>query len=139
MEERLRHSLDLLVVVMVNLTTVVEHVTDVGDSETELVNGLGSLLVGTVPEAAHGVLKVLLNRVGIRHAVGDVSHAVEVEGTDEETLDKASNLSVVMSVVSLSNNSDQGGSESTIHLVFCIQSLDRINIIITLDPIYLSE
>ena len=117
-EERLSHPLDLLVVVVVNLAAVVEHVANVGNGEAERVDGLGGLLVGAIPEAAHGVLEVLLNGVGIRHAVGDVSHAVEVEGTDEETLDEASNLGVIMRVSGLSNGSDKRGSESTIHLVF---------------------
>ena len=53
MEESLSHSLDLLVIMMINLTAVVKHVTDIGDGETELVDGLGGLLVRSIPEAAH--------------------------------------------------------------------------------------
>jgi hypothetical protein len=45
MEESLSHTLDLLVVMMINLTAVVEHVTNVGDSKTKLVDGLGGLLI----------------------------------------------------------------------------------------------
>jgi len=44
-EERLSHSLDLLVIMMVNLAAVIEHVADVGYSETKLVDSLGGLLV----------------------------------------------------------------------------------------------
>ena len=44
---------------------------------------------------------MLLDGVGVRHAVGDISHTMEVEGTDEETLDEASNLGFIMGVVSL--------------------------------------
>ena len=114
-EEGLSHSLDLLVIVVVDLSAVVEHITDVGDSETELVDGLGGLLVGSVPESTHGVLQVLLNGVGISHAVSDVGHAVEVEGTHEEALNDASDFGVVMSVVSHSCDSNHCSSESTIH------------------------
>ena len=44
-KEGLSHSLDLLVVVVVDLAAVVEHVADVGYSETKLVDSLGGLLV----------------------------------------------------------------------------------------------
>ena len=98
-EESLCHSLDLLVIVMINLSAVIEHVADVGDSETELVDGLGGLLVGSIPESAHGVLEVLLNGVGIGNAVGNIGHTVEVEGTNEETLDETANFGVIMGVV----------------------------------------
>ena len=123
-EERLSHSLDLFVVVMVNLTAVVEHVANIGDSETELVDGLGGLLVGAVPVATHGVLEMLFNGVGIRHAVSDVSHAMEVEGSDKEALDEASNFGIVVSVVSLSSCSDHNASESTIHFLVCLVEND---------------
>ena len=114
-EERLSHPLDLLVIVVINLATVVEHVTDIGNSETELINSLGGLLVGTVPESTHSVFEMMLNRVGIRHAVSDVGHAVEVEGTDEETLDDARNLGVIMRISSLGGKGNYCSSESTIH------------------------
>ena len=117
MQKCLRHPLDLLVVVVVNLATMVEHVTDVGNSEAELVNGRCDLLIGAIPETAHGVLDVTLDWVSVRHAVGNVGHAVEVEGTDEEALDETSNLGVVMSIGSLSDDCNDGGSESTIHLL----------------------
>ena len=64
-QEGFSHPLDLLVIVVINLTAMIQHVTDVRDSETELIDGLGDLLVGPVPEAAHGILKVLLDGVGI--------------------------------------------------------------------------
>ena len=54
---------------------------------------------------------MLLDGVGIRDAVSDIGHAVEVESTDEEALDQASDLCVVVSVVSLSNDSDKCSSE----------------------------
>ena len=114
-EERLSHPLNLLVIVVINLATVVEHVTDIGNSETELINSLGGLLVGTVPESTHSVFEMMLNRVGIRHAVSDVGHAVEVEGTDEETLDDARNLGVIMRISSLGGKGNYCSSESTIH------------------------
>ena len=117
-EERLGHPLNLLVVVVVDLATVVKHVTDVGDGETELIDGLSGLLVGSVPEATHGVLEMLLNGVSIRHAVGNIGHAVEVEGTDKESLHEAGNFSVVVSVVSLNSDGNHSSSESTIHGLF---------------------
>ena len=52
-EEGFSHPLDLLVVVVIDFATMVEHVTDVGDGETELVDGLDNLLVGAIPETAH--------------------------------------------------------------------------------------
>ena len=114
-EERLSHPLDLLVIVVINLAAVVEHVADIGNSETELINSLGGLLVGTVPESTHSVFEMMLNRVGIRHAVSDVGHAVEVEGTDEETLDDARNLGVIMRISSLGGKGNYCSGESTIH------------------------
>jgi hypothetical protein len=99
MEEGLGHSLDLLVVMMIDLATVVEHVADVRDSEAQLVDTFGGFLIRAVPEAAHGVLEVLLNGVGIRDAVGHVGHAMEVEGTHEETLHEARDLGVIMGIV----------------------------------------
>ena len=114
-EERLSHPLDLLVIVVINLAAVVKHVADIGNSETELINSLGGLLVGTVPESTHSVFEMMLNRVGIRHAVSDVGHAVEVEGTNEETLDDAGNLGVIMRISSLGGKGNYCSSESTIH------------------------
>ena len=120
MEESLSHSLDLLVIVMIDFTAMVEHVTDVGDGETELVDGLGGLLVRSIPESAHGVFEVLLNGVGIRDAVTDIGHAVEVEGADEETFDEAGDLSIVVDVVSLSgNNNKRRGKCSLEHSDIC--------------------
>ena len=52
-EEGLSHSLDLLIVVMIDLSAVIKHVTNIRDSETEGVDGLGGLLVRSIPEAAH--------------------------------------------------------------------------------------
>ncbi|MCP4557813.1 MAG: hypothetical protein GY836_20590, partial [Herbaspirillum sp.] len=115
MEEGLSHSLDLLVIVMIDFTAMVEHVTDVGDRETELVDGLSGLLVGSVPEAAHGVLEVLLDGVGVRDTVGNIGHTVEVEGTNEETLDEATNFDVVVEVVSLSVCGNKRSSERLVH------------------------
>lgn len=123
MEEGLSHSLDLLVIVVVDLAAVVKHVADVGDGESELVDGLSDLLVGSVPEATHGVLEVLLNRVGVRDAVTDVGHAVEVEGADEEAFNDASDFGIVVSSVSLSDNSDESGSESLEHCILVKNSL----------------
>ena len=114
-EVSLSHSLDLLVIVMINLTAVVKHVTNVRDGQTELVDGLGSLLIGSIPEAAHGVLEVLLNGVGVGDAVADIGHAVEVEGTDEEALNDTSDLGVVVSVVSLSDGCNHCDSEILEH------------------------
>ena len=99
-EVSLSHSLDLLVIVMINLTAVVKHVTNIRHGQTELVDGLGGLLVRSVPEAAHGVLEVLLNRVGVGDAVTNIGHAMEVEGTNEETFNEAGDLGIVMGVVS---------------------------------------
>ena len=39
------HPLDLLVVVMVNFAAVIKHVTNVRDSESKLIEGLGGFLV----------------------------------------------------------------------------------------------
>ena len=52
-EEGFSHPLDLLVVVVIDFATMVEHVTDVGDGEAELIDGLDNLLVGAIPETAH--------------------------------------------------------------------------------------
>ena len=41
MEESLSHSLNLLVIVVINLAAVVKHVTDIRDGESELINDLG--------------------------------------------------------------------------------------------------
>ena len=113
-----RHPLDLFVVVMINLAAMIKHVANVRDGEAERVNSLGNLLIGSVPEAAHRVLKVLLNWVGIRDAVSDIGHAMEVEGSNEESLDEASNLEIVMNVVSHSNDSNECRSERSLeHLI----------------------
>ena len=117
MEESLSHALDLLVVVVINFAAVVKHVTDVGDGKTKLVNGLGGLLVRSIPEATHGVLEVLLDGISVGDAVSNVGHAVEVEGTDEEALNEASDLGIVMRVVSLCAGDNHSSSESTIHLL----------------------
>ena len=114
-EERLSHPLDLLVVVVVNLAAVVEHVTNVGNGETERVDTLGGLLVGAIPEATHGVLEMVLNRVSVGDTVGDISHAVEVEGTNEEALDKTGDLGIVMGVSTHSGGCNHSGSKSTEH------------------------
>jgi hypothetical protein len=83
-----------------------------------LVNSFGGLLVGSVPETAHGVFKVLLNWVGVRDAVADIGHAVEIEGADEEALNEASNLNIVVSIISLSDDSNESCSESSLkHLI----------------------
>jgi hypothetical protein len=116
MEESLSHSLDLLVVVMVDLAAVVKHVTDVRDGKSELVNALGGLLEVSVPEAAHGVFEVLLDGVGVGHAVGNIGHAVEVKGTNEETFNESADFDVVMGVVGLSNSGDKSSSESLEHI-----------------------
>ena len=84
-EEGFCHSLDLLVVVVINLSAVVKHIADVGNSETKLVDGLGSLLIGAIPEATHGVLKVLLNRICIGDTMANICHTMEVKSSDKET------------------------------------------------------
>ena len=117
-EEGLGHPLDLLVVVMVNLAAVVEHVTNVRDGQTELVNSFGGLLVRSVPEAAHRVLEVLLDGVGVGDAVANVSHAMEIESTNEESFNDSSDLSIVVGVVSVGSSSNESGGESSLeHLV----------------------
>ena len=123
MEEGFGHSLDLLVVMVVNLTAVVEHVTDVGDGETELVDGLGGLLVRSVPETTHGVLEVLLDGVGVGHAVGNIGHSVEVEGANKEAFNEATNFDVVVGVVGLSDSGDKCSSERLEHLVFVLSKV----------------
>ena len=65
MKEGFRHSLDLFIVMVINLSTVVKHIANVGNSETNTINGLSSLLVGAIPESAHSVLPVLTNWVCI--------------------------------------------------------------------------
>ena len=110
-KEGLSHSLDLLVIVVIDLAAVIEHVADVGHGQTELVDGLGGLLVGSVPEAAHGVLEVLLDGVGVRDAVGNIRHSVEVEGSDEEALDESGDLMVVVCVSSDGDSGNKSGGE----------------------------
>ena len=114
MEVSLSHSLDLLVIVMIDLAAMVKHVTDVRYGQTKLVNGLGGFLVGSVPEATHGVLEMLFNGVGIGDAVTDVGHAVEVEGTDEESLDESGDFSIVVSGIGLSENRNASSSECSL-------------------------
>ena len=65
MKEGFGHSLDLLVVMVINLSAVIKHIADVGNGETKAVNGLSCLLIRAVPEAAHSVFKVLTNWVSI--------------------------------------------------------------------------
>jgi hypothetical protein len=114
-EEGLSHSLDLLIVVMIDLSAVIKHVTNIRDGETERVDGLGGLLVRSIPEAAHGVLEMLLNRVGIRDTVCDISHAMEVKGTNKESLNEASNFGIVMGVVGIGSGGNKGSSEVLEH------------------------
>ena len=52
-KEGLSHSLDLFIVVMIDLSAVIKHVTNIRDGKTERVDGLGGLLVRSIPEAAH--------------------------------------------------------------------------------------
>ena len=73
---------------------------------------------------------MLLNGVGIRDTVCDISHAMEIEGTDEETLYEASNLGIVMGIVSLSEDSNECSSKSS--LVHLIESIKIIIIYIYL-------
>ena len=62
---------------------------------------------------------MLLNWVGIRYAVGNIGHAMEVKGTDEESFDESGNLDIVVEVVSAGIGSDKSGSESDLeHCVF---------------------
>ena len=115
---------------MVDFAAMIKHVANVRDCEAKLVNSLGDLLVGSIPEAAHSVLEVLLDWVSIRDAVADIGHTMEVEGTNEESLDKASNLGIVMGIVSLSEDSNECSSKSS--LVHLIESIKIIIIYIYL-------
>ena len=58
---------------------------------------------------------MLLNGVGIRDTVCDISHAMEIEGTDEETLYEASNLGIVVSVVGIGSGNNKSWSEILEH------------------------
>ena len=53
MQESLSHSLDLFVVMVINLTAMVKHITNIRYRESELVNSFGDLLVASVPESSH--------------------------------------------------------------------------------------
>jgi len=120
MKESLSHSLNLLVIVMINLTAMVKHVADIGDSESKLINSLGGFLVRSVPESAHGVLEMLLNGVGIRDTVCNIGHSVEVEGTNEETFNEASDLGIVMDIISNGKGADKSCSKSRLeHSFLC--------------------
>ena len=92
MKEGLSHPLDLLVVMMIDLSTVIEHVANIRDRETHLVNGLGYLLVGAIPVSTHGILEMLFKWVNITEAVTNVCHAMEVKGSDKESFDNASDF-----------------------------------------------
>ena len=78
-EESLSHALDLLVVMMVNLTVVVKHVAYVGGGGAKLVDGLGGLLVRSIPASAHCVLGLV---VGSHDA--ELSTCVVAIGRQEE-------------------------------------------------------
>mmetsp|Transcript_10325 Transcript_10325/g.13971 ORF Transcript_10325/g.13971 Transcript_10325/m.13971 type:complete len:249 (-) Transcript_10325:41-787(-) len=97
-EEGLSHALNLFVVVMVDLATVVQHVANVRDRETHLSDGHRDLLESSVPETAHGVLKMLLHRVVLADAMRQVRHAMEIESTNEETFDQARDSLILMLV-----------------------------------------
>lgn len=84
---------------MINLSAVIEHISNVRDSKSELVNSLGDFLVATIPESSHGVLEVFLNGVGVRDAVSNIGHAMEVKGSNEKSFNEGGNFSVVMRVV----------------------------------------
>ena len=114
MEEGFGHSLDLLVVVMVNLTAMVEHVTDVRYGQPELIKSLCSLLVSSVPKTTHSVFEMLLNGVRIRDAVSDIGHSMEVEGSNEESFNKTTDLGIVVLGVSLGGNCNESSGESSL-------------------------
>ena len=100
---------------MVDFATMIKHVANVRDCEAKLVNSLGDLLVGSIPEAAHSVLEVLLDWVSIRDAVADIGHTMEVEGTNEEALNKASNFGIIVSISTHSTDCNHSGGKSTEH------------------------
>lgn len=101
MEESLSHSLNLFIIVMVNLSAMVKHISNIRNSKTKLINSFSDLLVASVPEASHGIFEVFLHWISVRDAVGNVSHAMEVESSNEESLNKRSNLFIVVGVISL--------------------------------------
>ena len=89
-KERFSHTLDLFVVMMVDFTAVVKHVTDIRNSETHLLDGDTDFLEGAIPEATHCVLKVLLNGVVNDHTVRQIGHSMEIESSNEESLNETS-------------------------------------------------
>jgi hypothetical protein len=100
MKEGLSHPLDLLVVMMIDLSTVIEHVANIRDRETHLVNGLGHLLVGAIPVSTHGILEMLFKWVNITETVADIGHTVEIKGSNEETFDNTGDFHGFMRVSS---------------------------------------
>jgi len=93
-KERLCHSLDLFVVVMVDFAAMVQHVSNVRNGETHLVDSLCDLLEGTVPVAAHSVFKMFLHGVRISDTLGNICHAVEVKGANKEAFNDTCNFLV---------------------------------------------
>ena len=58
---------------------------------------------------------MLLDGVSVGYAVSDVGHAVEVECTNEEALHEASDLGVIVRVVSGSDCCNASSSKSQFH------------------------
>ena len=100
---------------MIDLATVVQDVANVGDSEAKLLNSDRRFLEGAIPETAHGVLVVLLDGVVRLYAVSDISHTMEVESADKETLNQVSNFVFTVIVVSHGDSGHQCTGKCFVH------------------------
>ena len=97
MQQGIRHLVDLLIVVMIDLATVTEHQRNVGNRKAQCVNRCSCVGVGASPETAHGVHKVVLEIPGVFGAMFSVVHAVVIERPLEEAVHERFIVEFVMS------------------------------------------
>ena len=96
-QERIRHLVHLLEVVVIDLTAVTKHHCHVSDGKAQGVDRLSCISVSASPEPLHGMLKVVLEITLVLSAVLGVVHAVIVESSLEETVEERFIVKFVMS------------------------------------------
>ena len=55
MEEGFSHSLNLLIVMVINLSAMIKHVANIRYCKSHLVNSFGYFLIRAIPESSHGI------------------------------------------------------------------------------------